>query len=150
MEHQPDDISRTLSLRKPVHGLLCRSDNLKPVHLGFVTILCHELLNSSCERIVGKDMNSPAGQTKTLMIQSFYIGALAPCIGLQMPLTPSFKLLTTLPPFTLLNFSPFASLKSSAFFSTCSFAKFRTQIAFSLPLIYVPRMIGCRDGRGET
>lgn len=84
-----------------------------------------------------------------ILLFTIYIGAFAPCIGLHMPLTDSLSLVTTLPPFTLLSFSPLASLKSSTFFSICSFSKFLTQIVFSLPLIYMPRTIGCRDGRGE-
>jgi len=66
-----------------------------------------------------------------------------------MPLTPSFKLPTTLPPFTLFTFSPFASLKISAFFNICSFSSFLTQMTFSRPLMYWPRMMGCVFGRGE-
>ncbi len=65
-----------------------------------------------------------------------------------MPLTLSFPLLTGFT--TLLNFSPFASRNNSAFCKICSFSRFLTQTAFSLPLIYVPLINGCRCGRGDT
>ena len=62
-------------------------------------------------------------------------GLSAPCMGLQIPLTPSFPLLTTLPPVTRRFFAPFPSRNSSAFCNICSFDRFRTQMAF---VIVVP------------
>ena len=67
-----------------------------------------------------------------------------------MPLVLSFKLPTTLPPLTLLAFSPLMSRNISAFFSTCSFARFRTQMECWAPFMKCPRITGCLLGRGET
>ena len=72
-------------------------------------------------------------------------GLSTPCIGLHTPLTPSFSLLTTLPPFIRLFFAALPSRSSSAFCRICSFVRFRTQIA--LVTVFAEEE---RDGREKV
>lgn len=68
--------------------------------------------------------------------------------GDQTPLTLSLIDLTGF--VSVFNFSPDASLNKTAFCKIDKGCKFLTQIVFSRPLIYVPLMIGCLLGRGDT
>ena len=57
-----------------------------------------------------------------------------PCSALHTPLTLSFSLTTFLLP-NFLFFAPLLASRNSAFFATCSFSRFFTQMAFSRPLM---------------
>lgn len=71
-----------------------------------------------------------------------------PWKGLHTPLTLSFKVRTGF--VTFFSFSPLALRSSSALLKISCGSIFRTQMAFSRPLMYWPLMTGCLCGRGET
>ena len=77
-----------------------------------------------------------------------YISCLTPWNGENIPLTDSFTLATGL--FIFLSFNPLLFLSRFAFSRICWCWRFLTQMTFSRPLMYTPRMMGCLCGRGET
>jgi hypothetical protein len=78
----------------------------------------------------------------------FYTMYFCPWNGDQIPLTLSFKLLTGFVIF--FSFSPLALRSNSAFSRISLGVMLRTQMAFSLPQMYLPLSTGWRPGRGET
>lgn len=76
-------------------------------------------------------------------------GLRTPCIGLQIPLTLSFRLLTTLPPFTRRFLAAFPLSNNCAFCRTCSLERFLTQIALVTVLAEEER-IGGENVEGEV
>src|SRR5947207_9859570 len=74
----------------------------------------------------------PRHETKTRPSDHTFL--MPPWYGLHMPRTLSLSERTFFP-LIFLFFSPLACINSSAFWRTCSLARFRTQIAFSRPLM---------------